>query len=617
MKRNRMGKSLFFKFVLAILLLGILPMILLSMIFFQQIFQKYRQSLALNYAQAAQYINAGIENAFESFSSISKTIYQCDFLEHTDIEYNRYDNLRKMINGEGYAEETKDTERSRDMEAFLKNSVKADEDIYAAHFIGYTEDGEQVTAHFSAYSRYFRSEDNFLKSVDYENWDEENSQAILIPPHKEEYFGSRRGIFTVGRNYFDIRGEIGEKSYVGTIFLDIDVRCIENLVWSLDFKNGEKIFLFDEKGNCFYSNDKALDQENQRETDVLEQAGENQLILETAESAFGLRTVILVDETIAFSQINLLRAVIYGFWAAAVLVLFLSAVYFSKRMTGPVYDMMEQMSKIETGNFDFRLEVNSRDEIGVLAQRFNRMSGELKRYINKSYVAQVKQKEAELTALKSQIYPHFLYNTLEIIRMTALERQDETVAQMIEALAQQIRYLMGPMDDVVPLEKEVQIIRQYIRLLNFRIHGKVTLNAVPGKESQILVPKLILQPVVENAYVHGIKPKNQTGSIQIEVSGQERGFEISVLDNGVGIAPEELADIEKLLAGEEMGSKTGYDWQSVGLKNVHDRIRHLYGEEYGLHITSTVGIGTMVSILIPKIEKDSEAGNDKNDHSGR
>lgn len=111
----------------------------------------------------------------------------------------------------------------------------------------------------------------------------------------------------------------------------------------------------------------------------------------------------------------------YVFVAVSVLALFAGSFYFSKRMTKPMHEMMEQMSMVETGNFDIELPIRSGDEIGILSKRFNQMSSALKTYINQSYVAQIKQNEAELTALKSQIYPHFLYNTLEIIRMTALE----------------------------------------------------------------------------------------------------------------------------------------------------------------------------------------------------
>ena len=297
------------------------------------------------------------------------------------------------------------------------------------------------------------------------------------------------------------------------------------------------------------------------------------------------------------------------------------SLFFSRKLTRPIRNMMEKISEVESGNFDIQLPVESRDEIGILSERFNQMSSALKAYINQSYVAAIKQTEAELTALKSQIYPHFLYNTLEIIRMTALENEDVRVSEMIEALSQQIHYLIGPVQDMVSLEKELDIVRKYVYLLNCRIDGKVQLMTEAPGAGRLFVPKLILQPIVENAYVHGIKPKKGVGSIMVEAAvndredGEKRILEITVMDNGVGMDQAALDQIQELLAGDEPGIKNEYNWQSIGMKNVHDRIRLLYGEEYGIRVTSTVGVGTMVRLLMPVTEREGQT--DGKDDTGR
>lgn len=180
-----------------------------------------------------------------------------------------------------------------------------------------------------------------------------------------------------------------------------------------------------------------------------------------------------MDTKTAFSNLRTLRNLMYFILGVSILALVASSVLFSKRLVKPIRAMMEQMGQVETGNFDIQLPVRSADEIGILSARFNQMSEALKKYINKSYVAQIRQTEAELTALKSQIYPHFLYNTLEIIRMTAVENDDNKVSEMIEALSVQIHYLIGRAQDMVPIEKEIEIIQKYVYLLNCRITCKV------------------------------------------------------------------------------------------------------------------------------------------------
>lgn len=183
--------------------------------------------------------------------------------------------------------------------------------------------------------------------------------------------------------------------------------------------------------------------------------------------------------------------------------------------------------------------------------------------------------------------------------MTAVDRKDPMVAEMIEALSDQIRYLIGTIQDVVPLSLEVDNLRKYVYLLNCRFHNKVqfTFNCVGS--ARVMVPKLILQPLVENAFIHGIKPKNGPGHIQLTALQVRNNLVISVMDNGVGMAQEEVDRLCELLASDQPGRKNDYEWASIGLKNVHDRLQYLYGESYGLSLFSTPGVGTIIKAVLP------------------
>ena len=294
-------------------------------------------------------------------------------------------------------------------------------------------------------------------------------------------------------------------NYVGTLYLDIDAARITSLIDSVDFIRNEKLYITFEDQFCLYSNQpEAVGQYLDLNSMGQEKNG---MVLQTESEEYGISTVVELDPQRAFAAIENLYRMMYLVIGISTLALVLGSIFFSRRLTRPLTEMMKQMKRVETGDFDINLKVEKNDEIGELSSRFNQMSAALKTYINKSYVAQIKQNEAELTALKSQIYPHFLYNTLEIIRMTALENEDHQVSSMIEALSEQIHYLIGPVEDLVPLEKEVDIVKKYIFLLNCRIQGNIQFEISGNGLDRIMVPKLILQPVVENAYVHGIKPK--------------------------------------------------------------------------------------------------------------
>lgn len=199
--------------------------------------------------------------------------------------------------------------------------------------------------------------------------------------------------------------------------------------------------------------------------------------------------------------------------------------------------------------------------------------------------------------------------------MTAMENQDHKVSEMIEALSVQIHYLIGTVQDMVPLEEEIRIVRKYIYLLNCRISGKIRLFIKTDSLEGILVPKLILQPIVENAYVHGIKPGKGNGSISIDmqIDGDGRDMVLSVIDNGIGMDQDALEKIRELLEGDDPGIKNEYNWQSIGMKNIHDRLRYLYGEDYGIQVTSHPNVGTIVEARLPVIRGGKD---DENDNRG-
>lgn len=598
---NKIRWNLYQKFTLVIICIGLVPMGVLSTVIMNRMFKEYGESLKANYEQAATYINSGIDNMMDSYNDISKMPYYYNYSSEGSfqINYMSFDNLRKILYGEEHEEAVLEEARKKEMDAFLQNVQSVDSSIEACHFV---VDEEIVKSPFHASRRntFLKSERIFGERLRLAELDQASKQMILIPTHPMDYYNrATNQVFTVGRNYFDLTKAVGNTTYIGTLFIDVDLNRITDLFKDTRFNEQDRIYVADQNGYCFYSNSQELVGEKLDLMGEEFQDTKEQQMIDTPYGKHGLKVLIVMDTAAAYQKIRSMQDMMYVFLGASVAALLVSSIWFSRRLTKPIRSMMEQMSQIESGNFKVKLSVESKDEIGILSSRFNQMSQELETYINKSYVAQVKQSEAEMTALKSQIYPHFLYNTLEIIRMTALENEDMKVSMMIEALSQQIHYIIGPVQDLVPLEAEVDIIKKYIYLLNCRISGKVQLTADLGGLSKTMVPKLILQPIVENAYVHGLKPRGGSGHIMIDAAVENQLLVISLMDNGAGMNEETLERLRKLLVSDEIGIKNEHNWQSIGLKNVHDRIRYLYGEEYGLEITSTVSVGTMVRMVMP------------------
>ncbi len=596
--------SLYYKFAILMLIVGIAPMSFLVFYLVSMMVDNYRTNITYQYEQAADYIATSIENTLDSYNTISKLPY---YYNLSGSESNRnntysYENFRSIFYGDIYEGEDADMLRERDMEAFLQYINSVDSDIYAAHFVGEDEDGQQLDFHYSSTSTYFRDEERFLTLMDYENWDRETKELVIVPTHTTDYYKTiEKNVVTIARNYFDLRGQIGQQKYVGTLFIDVKLDRIAKILQKIDHEYEEQYDLLTDSGICIYGSDEsAFGQDLSEEAEALSAAA-GRITVDKQVVNYGLRILVSIPEGPVLAEIFRTQAVMILILAASIILIIVGTFIISKRMTKPLQDMTRQMGEIETGNFDTEQTVTGKDEIGILQERFHQMSRTLKQYIDQSYAAKLRQNEAELTALKSQIYPHFLYNTLEIIRMTALEDGEGKVPEMIEALSEQIHYLIGPVQDLVPLEKELDIVKKYIYLLNCRINGKVELALDAAGADRIMVPKLVLQPVVENAYVHGIKPKHGTGTVMIEVAQEGDDLEISVMDNGVGMTAEELARTYEIIGGDAPGIKNEYNWQSIGLKNVQERIRYLYGEDYGLEIESTVGIGTVVRVRMPRL----------------
>lgn len=598
-KRNL---SLYHKFCLVIIALGLIPMLIISTVIVNLMFKEYGNSLKSNYVQAAAYANESLEDMMENYNGVSKMPYYYNYSSEGEFQFNymSYDNLRRIIYGIGEDPEHLEESRYNKMMVFLGNVQAVDSSISGAHFVAKGLQGEGLS--FQRSRRNIPAEDRqlFDARMGVETLDKNSKNLILIPTHKNDYFRMQNTwVFSLARNYFDLTGTVGNYKYIGTLFIDVDLERMEAVFKNLNLNPQDKVYVCDRDNNCYYSSEEALIGKNLTVEGIrFEETGE-EFVVDTPYNGSGLKVIITMKTATAYEKIRSMQRMMYIFIGASLAALLGGSVWFSKRLTKPIRNMMIQMSEIETGNFQVRLPVTSNDEIGVLSKRFNQMSKELESYINQSYIAHMKQAEAEMTALKSQIYPHFLYNTLEIIRMTALDKDDIVVSEMIEALSSQIHYMIGPMQDVVPLEKEVDITRQYVYLLNCRIKGKVNFTADLNGLRSTAVPKLILQPIVENAYVHGIKPKDGKGNVMIEAEHTEERLEITVMDNGVGMNAEELMRLKQLLEGNEPGIKNEHNWQSIGLKNVHDRIRYLYGEAYGIEVTSTPGVGTMVRILMP------------------
>lgn len=441
------------------------------------------------------------------------------------------------------------------------------------------------------------------------------SHNMTIEPLHEDicFTNINDQVITVKRNLFDTGSLNRVENKLGTLYLDISEAAIARKLSGLDLGEKSGMHIIDQNGNEIYKSENQDSMEQNTVRMLTEGTEVNETVLEDESYYYigrknegaGWITVINVHkEDVLKNMRKMERYILSIMGGSSVLLLFLYY-QFSGRISRPIRELKNGMEKIQEGNLDTRVEVRSGDEVGILAEGLNRMTEQLSTYIGRVYGAEIKRKEAELKALKSQINPHYLYNTLDVIRMTAVESDDRKTAEMIESLARQLRYLTRMEQDEVSLREELENVSDYFMLIRVRYEERIELSiSVPDELLNVSVLKLSLQPIVENAVKHGLKEK-EDGRVWISAGRTGNILEITVMDNGKGVTEEELAVLRRALM-EGTAEKNPSSDGGVGIVNIEERIRNKYGTQYGLHIESTKGKGTIVIMRVPFEEDEAD-----------
>ena len=279
-----------------------------------------------------------------------------------------------------------------------------------------------------------------------------------------------------------------------------------------------------------------------------------------------------------------------------------------------VQRLLDAMNNVEKGEFNDYVPVESKDELGVIGNSFNHMCQQLHDYIERVYAAEIQRKNAELNSLQMQINPHFLYNTLESIKAKAISVNDEETAEMIALLGNLFRWSCRTDEKIVILDEELEYVKTYLKLQSFRYEHEMEI-CIQVEEEYLdcAVPKLILQPIIENVIKHAFRWVERPCLAGITVKKKENNLEITVYDNGCGIEKEKLEKLRKNLE-EDVGQD---EFDSIGIQNVHHRLRLLFGQGYGLQIASIFEKGTAVKAVLPAMDKEEMIKRVQDSDNGR
>ena len=402
---------------------------------------------------------------------------------------------------------------------------------------------------------------------------------------------------------FQIKGKISQ----AIVRLKLDDTYAKQLLENHS-EHGEIIVFLNDKEEIIFSNQaelpanqkaflKALyDRQHQPEGYETVQLMEQPfLIVETDSKTTGIRLISLTPLSYIDSQIGKLRQsiIVSGSW---VWLFTIRLIYMLLRLfTIPLRVLTKQMQRTGEGDFHTRINVEGSTEIRGLSDNFNSMVSHIDQLIKRTYVAELSEKDAKLSALEAQLNPHFLYNTLQAVSTEALINDQPQIHRMITALASNLRYTIKG-SNLVPLKQEMSYVKDYIFLQKIRMDDALTFTSdIDPATEGCLIPKISIQTLVENSIIHGKSGNKDTICIEVSAKYNDNNVIIIVRDNGCGIAPQQL---DKLYTDFNLQKSTG-KYGGIGLANLYSRIRLLYDTPASLDIHTQETQYTEIVLTLP------------------
>ena len=389
---------------------------------------------------------------------------------------------------------------------------------------------------------------------------------------------------------------------IGEIYITVTETGIREIYEEIDFGKDSVISIVDSMGNIISTNNEnekidlgeltqAIYSEDAGQSGVVtfEVSGQKQYIAFDKIGDENWCTVCMVPYSYLDSVVNQIRFYIYICAAVCVFICLLFTMIINTSISKPLIKLRNHMRDANENTLPDKIEDVNRDEIADVTNSFNYMIDEIQTLVEEIHVSEQQKVTEKLKALQAQINPHFLSNTLNTIKWMASMQNATNIEELVTSLINLLQVSMGKVDDLVPIEKEIEYVRNYVEIQSFRYLDKFDVQYDIHEEVQkCKLPPFTIQPIVENAIVHGIDPKRGKGNIWISAYRIDDSVICEVKDNGVGFSEEQLES-----------KKKARGVSGLGMRSVDERIKMMFGKNYGVSYESISGIYTKVMIEIP------------------
>jgi two-component system sensor histidine kinase YesM len=400
----------------------------------------------------------------------------------------------------------------------------------------------------------------------------------------------------------------------GLIVIGISQSSLKTLCANNIQNPNECIFITDNRGNIMLQAGTDISEKSILETALSQNSPENthgsfidsidrnNYLITYGSIDNGWKTFYMIPMESITSEINSANNLILAILLLCLVFSLPIAAFISSYLTAPIKKLLDSMKRFQQGNFNEHVNFKYKDEIGQLGEGYNNMVRNIKELIDRAYILQIKEREAELDALQAQINPHFLYNTLDTIFWKAEKHQVRDISEMIYSLSKLFRLSLNRGMSTTLVSREKELLQHYLMLQKIRLKEKLDYEILIDDEIlDFTIPKLILQPFVENAILHGLGKMENGGRVTVLGSLIGDKLQFIIEDNGVGMDQEA---INKLLAADTWeNAKEAFSQNEGGyaVKNVNERLKILYRENYSLEFSSVVNKGTRVTITVPSV----------------
>ena len=593
---NIISTSIRNRIIVGIILLLVIPVVIVYFFSYSAIekviIEKVNEHISSNLSQVDQKIEGMLDNLISASNIIAEdekiiNLLKEDYIENAD-DFRRLQNV-KMIEGA----------IANVRNSLLKFSMNSNVVILK-------DDGSVFSLKNDENTEVYES----LKKLRQEGWYQEvrTSKGFFqwIAPHKNYLNNSGEPYVSLGRAIVD---PLSYKT-VGVLLVSISTKELKRELGVESGSDDRGIFILNGEENIVFTNISGEDRnkiltaakehipsvESHEIETIKAPDGQKMLVSYRDVQRPEWKTIYVVSLKSITEDVQKVRISFLFTTEGVVLAFTVFLILFVNRIIRPVNRLKKAMKEISSGNFEVKVDVESKDELGLLSKNFNLMTVKIKSLIDEVEEKQKTEQRLKFEALQAQINPHFLFNTLNTIKLAAETSQAYNIGNMIKELGQLLEYSMDFSEDEITLERELGCIESFIFLQNLRFNQMIRLT-MDIDEGLMKAPilKFILQPIVENSIIHGF---SNAGSGEINVSAKKTGDEmtISVRDNGKGIPD---GSRHSIFAGDGSIEKRGKKYSKIGLHNVRKRIQLKYGEDYGLTILSGEGAGTEVVIKIP------------------